>query len=110
MSRWRYLVSTKVEPQLCPRCHELALVAMVEGLRTRVDPYPTEPAIEAIAIIAGRPTFTLYNRELYRRVGGTTALPGPVLVAHICHRPLRADPSPRDLDEMRNRQPETPPF
>jgi len=84
----RHLITSKAAPGTCPRCRELTLTGVVEGLSFRVDPYPTAADLEIIAILLGRRTFTLYGRELIYRTG-QVGLPGPVLVQHVCGASLR---------------------
>lgn len=78
----RYLISTPAQPKI-HRCGALILEGLCEGLPARVDPFPTLPPDEAVALVRGRWCYVLtVGQILERRVGSLR--PGPVLVEHRC--------------------------
>lgn len=87
------LVTTPVKPAIHARCGATVLTGHAEGLRARVDLVPLNRAGEIHALIAGLQTYTLTRLGLVHRDAGRiagTALTGPVLAEHACHRQVPA--------------------
>src|SRR5262245_32367511 len=85
-----FLITTPAKGDLCPRCRRVTLTGIAEGLHTRVDPTPLNPAAELQALLASRRTYTLTRAGLVERDAGRIAgnsLTGPVLPTHHCRRP-----------------------
>ena len=82
----RFLISTQVEAELCPRCRQLVLVGWVEGLHTRVDPAPLTARGELDALLAGKWTYALVRHELNLRDAAqiAAAKAATVLADHTC--------------------------
>lgn len=89
-----HLITTPVKGDLCPRCRTVTLTGTAEGLHARVDPIALNGAGEIAALLAGQTTYTLTRTELVHRDPGRiagTALKGPVVAEHRCHRTVPAD-------------------
>jgi len=89
----QHQVTTKAQPGLCPikKCQAPVLAGVSEGLGVRVDIYEVSRGIEAVAILAGRETYSFFDGCLVRR-RGNSPVSGPVLIEHVCGRCL--DPPP----------------
>lgn len=85
-------VSRHARADRCPRCNArtLAGVAGVRG-RVDVDPTPTTPLGEAVAILTGRDTYIVLFGELHLRdrwrIAHKDADAEPVYATHDCHAP-----------------------
>jgi hypothetical protein len=103
MSRHDVWITTDAKLVVC-RCGAVALRGWAEGISIMVEPWPADRVTEAIALLDGRWTFTMIQRQLYRREGST--FPGPVMVQHACgHVLTRTPPVPPPKDD-----PDIPPF
>ncbi|WP_329013132.1 hypothetical protein OG271_03855 [Micromonospora rifamycinica] len=88
------LITTPVKPSIHARCGATVLTGNAEGLHARVDLVPLNRAGEIAALLAGLQTYTLTRGGLVHRDAGRiagTALAGPVLAEHACHRLVPAD-------------------
>ncbi|NBE80336.1 hypothetical protein [Micromonospora rubida] len=88
------LITTPVKPGIHARCGATVLTGHAEGLRARVDLVPLNRAGEIHVLCAGLNTYTLTRDGLVHRDAGRiagTALTGPVLAEHACHRQVPAD-------------------
>lgn len=84
-----HFVTTTATAALCPRCLNLTLIGISEGLTARVDTLELAPAAEVEALLAGRQTYTLTRGgELVHRDADriTSGLAGVTLGAHNCPR------------------------
>lgn len=93
-SAMTYLITTPVAGGICPRCHQLTLTGIAEGLSARVDLAPINPAGEIAELLAGRWTYTLsrtglVHRDAHRIAAGT--LRGPTLTTHRCRQQRPAE-------------------
>lgn len=95
-----HLITTPITSDTHPRCGATVLTGHAEGLHTRVDLTPLNPAGEIAALLDNLQTYTLTRGGLVHRdatrIAGT-ALTGPVLAEHRCHRPVpthHRQPSP----------------
>jgi hypothetical protein len=85
---FRHLETTEPLVHACKRCDRTVIYGLAEGVPARVDPNPLDgPLGEALAVAAGRNTYTLLRsglvrRDLTRRCD--PALIGPVLASHDC--------------------------
>lgn len=92
-------ISRRARPHACPNCHALTIVGLDHdrsALTVRADPSPLSPAGELIALLTGRPTYSLHphgNRyEINpRSQWAITSTPAgtltscDVVAAHQCH-------------------------
>jgi hypothetical protein len=82
-----HLITTPATGQACRHCHTPVLAGLAEGLHTRVDLTPLNPADEVAALLTGRWTYTLTRTGLIHRdatrIAGDT-LTGPILADHKC--------------------------
>jgi hypothetical protein len=81
-----YFITSTARARICPRCREPIVAGICEGLNVRVDPYPAEPIIQALAVVLGRGTYELINRTLWSHVDPNPYW--PILIEHRCGRPL----------------------
>jgi hypothetical protein len=86
----RHLETTAPLVHTCRRCDRPVIYGLAEGIPARVDPAPLAgPLAEALAVVAGRQTYTLTRTGLVQRDAGRRSDPsltGPVLAAHHCPR------------------------
>jgi hypothetical protein len=86
----RFLETTAPLVHTCRRCERPVIYGLAEGLPARVDPAPLDgPLAEALAVVAGRETYTLtriglVQRDAVRR--SDPSLTGPVVAQHDCPR------------------------
>lgn len=86
---FRHLETTTPAVHPCRHCRRPVIAGLAEGLPARTDPAPLDPAAEALAVAAGRVTFTLQRAGLVQRDASRRADPtltGPILAAHDCPR------------------------
>lgn len=86
-----HLVSTAATEDTCHRCRRPVLVALAEGLPTKVDPAPLDHAGEIAALIQGRWTYTLTRTRdlIHRDADRIGTLAGTIHTQHICPRRSR---------------------
>ena len=68
MITFEHLINRPARYQPCPRCNRHTLVAMVSGVRTRLDPEPLTIDGEVIALLSGRRTYDVMLWGLPRRM------------------------------------------
>ena len=102
VSRRDVWITTDVMPVVC-QCGAVVLRGWAEGISVTVEPWPADRVTEAIALLDDRWTFTMIQRQLYRREGST--YPGLVMVQHRCGRTFTREQRPPIVDD-----PDTPPF
>lgn len=86
---FRHLETTAPAVITCRRCRQPLIHGIAEGVIASTDPSPLDPAAEAVAVAAGRVTFTLTRTGLVQRDEtrrNDPALTGPVLAEHDCSR------------------------
>lgn len=89
-----HLITTEVTGGIHPRCGTPVLTGNAEGVFARVDLTPLNRAGEIAALVEQLQTYTLTRLGLVHRdacrIAGT-ALQGPVLAEHSCHRHIPAE-------------------
>lgn len=86
----KFMVTTRAQLGVCPRCRALMITGHSEGLPARVEPWPVNLAAEVAAILGGRLTYSwCHDRRLVQR---PPALARRVLVGHRCGSPLSSPP------------------
>ncbi|WP_018348207.1 hypothetical protein [Longispora albida] len=87
-----HLITTQVLPGPCPRCRELVLTGIAEGVPVHATTQPLGRDGILAALVAGRSTYVLQRGELVRLDATRTALGGPVVADHRCGEALPAAP------------------